>query len=298
MPLHTCKRCGYETSRSDTLLAHLRRKHTCAPILCDIPIADLLENVRVRNVSTLDPVTNEWRCSICNKQFKTFSIKTYHMKKCTGEKLLNDTLVKQSEMNALQEQVKTLQQKLLQLDIQNKEGVKYNTSFTGNNNTANNTNNVTNVILDFGKENLTLLSSEFLKDCLYRCQPTEMLPTDGENGLSKLIKHIHSISENKTVRIRNVNKCLLDKRIDNKWITDYKNTILDQMVQNGYKVIDTFKDSHRDDIESDGRFDGIIEEIDEYLIDVRANKQAVTDPIKKDAYMMLINEKNKEVVIF
>jgi hypothetical protein len=55
------------------------------------------------------------------------------MKKCTGEKLLNDTLVKQSEMNALQEQVKTLQQKLLQLDIQNKEGVKYNTSFTGNN---------------------------------------------------------------------------------------------------------------------------------------------------------------------
>jgi hypothetical protein len=157
---------------------------------------------------------------------------------------------------------------------------------------------VTNVILDFGKENLTLLSSEFLKDCLYRCQPTEMLPTDSENGLSKLIKHIHSISENKTVRIRNVNKCLLDKRIDNKWITDYKNTILDQMVQNGYKVIDTFKDSHRDDIESDGRFDGIIEEIDEYLIDVRANKQAVTDPTKKDAYMMLINEKNKEVVIF
>jgi len=288
---NSCKRCGYVASRGDLLVNHLKRKNTCLPKLSDVSVEELLKTLRTRDVNALNKETMTYNCNFCARSYKTCAGKCYHVKRCPkNPAIYKNPTVPNAEISELRDEIKELRE-----EIRRRDGCYGTTTTTtiGSNNTI--TNNIN--ILDFGKENTAGLSYEFLKDCLYRCQPIETLPEDGENGLAKLIKHIHSIPENRNVRVRNQNMCLMEKRQGNKWVTVDKNAVLDDMMSNGYQIIDKFKSRNRDDLEDDILFQGVIEEIDEYLDEVASNNKHVIGPIKRDIYIMLVNEKDKEIVV-
>jgi hypothetical protein len=176
-------------------------------------------------------------------------------------------------------------------------------SNNNNNIQISNTNSNNNIqqnitILDFGKENLSQLTPEILKDCLYRCQHDATLPDDNVKGIAKLFHHIQSLPENRTVRLSKRQPAMLDTRSDKGWVADDKNRVLNSMVQQGFKIMTSFKNKNEDDLESENRFEGIMEDIDEYLSDIRFQKQEVYRPLKRDLYIMLVNnEKPSEVIL-
>jgi len=277
------------------------RKFICPAKLSNESPAELLKEVCIREWSEFNKETNTYDCKYCGKKYKTSAGKSYHNKRCTKKNKPVETVATTEK-----ERVDVLEQKNKELEEQIQElrrlviaapHILNNNNNTNSHNTQNNniTNNIN--ILDFGSENTSTLTHEFLKDCLYRCQPIETLPEDGENGLTKLIKHIHSLPENKNVRVRNLNQCLMEKRQDNRWIAADKSAVLDEMVSKGYQIIDKFKDRNRDDLEDDVQFQGVIEDIDEYLDEVSTKNKHVVGPIKRDVYIMLINDKSHEIVL-
>ena len=292
-----CKRCGFVAARSDSLKKHLKRKNICLPKLADVFVEDLLRELPVRNTESLNKDTNTYDCEFCGRQYNSCAGKSYHVKRCPKNKALIERIktAPLDEIQELRKEIIELRQKSNKLELimaQQREMPGSNNNINSNNSITNNIN-----ILDFGKENTSTLSHEFLKDCLFRCQPIETLPDDGENGIIKLIKHIHSIPENKNVRIRNQNLCIMEKRLDNKWVAADKNAVLNDMICKGYQIIDKFKSRHRSKLENDDQFEGIIEEIDDYLDEIAAQNKHVIGSIKRDVYIMLINDKNNEIVL-
>ena len=196
-----CKRCGFVASRRDALLQHLRRKNTCLPKVATISVEHILKEMSLRNNKSRNIETNTYDCCHCGKKYKSCAGKCYHEKRCSKNEALFQNTRSETAL-----QFKHLQDQILELHniITTASGNDVVPSTTTNNIT-NNTQNITQInIVDFGQENLSSLTHEFLKDCLLRCQPTETLPDDNENGMTKLWKKINSIPENRNVRVRNI----------------------------------------------------------------------------------------------
>ena len=121
------------------------------------------------------------------------------------------------------------------------------------------------------------------------------LPDDRVNGITKLLKQIHSIPENKNVRVKNLRNSLMETRKKNR-IED-KGVVLNKMLERGFEVINTFKCDNSDIEVVDIKFTGIMDEINDYLKDIQEGQPSVCNPIKRDMWIMLVNEKNDEVVL-
>lgn len=76
--LLSCCRCGYDTNSKSNLLAHLRKKHPCKPLVKDvdneIQINELLPP-KEYNEKTYD-------CNICSAKFNTRQNRWRHMNSC------------------------------------------------------------------------------------------------------------------------------------------------------------------------------------------------------------------------
>ena len=300
--LHSCTRCGFTTNKKAYLLNHLRKKTACAALLQDISVEDVIKSILVREPRSYNPETQKYACNYCKKEFATSNGRYQHGKRChvkNAKKTATPTLpvvvtnANDDRILALEKQIQTMQQQIASF------GMAINNTSITNTNISNSNNNINNniTIVDFGKENLSSLTPEFMKECLLRCQPTETLPADGINGITKLLTQIYSIPENKNVRLRNRNQNLFEIFADNHWLFSRKKVVLDSMVKSGYNIINKFKLRNKEDLEEDYAFEGIMEEITEYLNEVRDLKESVCSSIKDDLYIMLINDKKKEILV-
>ena len=243
-----------------------------------------LRNNKSRNIET-----NTYDCCHCGKKYKSCAGKCYHEKRCSKNEALFQNTRSETAL-----QFKHLQDQILELHniITTASGNDVVPSTTTNNIT-NNTQNITQInIVDFGQENLSSLTHEFLKDCLLRCQPTETLPDDNENGMTKLWKKINSIPENRNVRVRNISHGFMEKRENNRWVPECKDVLLDQMITKSYMIMDTFKGSNRDDLEEDNDFQGVIEDIEEYLYEVGRKDPKLWAEIKRSLYNLLMKDRD------
>ncbi len=73
MPEYLCDRCGYKTTRKSNILTHLNRSTKCEPILNNIEINIIINNIFKEF---------KYECNICNKKFKNYTSKYRHQKKC------------------------------------------------------------------------------------------------------------------------------------------------------------------------------------------------------------------------
>ena len=295
-----CRRCGYEGTKKDYLMNHLKRKIECKPLLEDISTKTLLDALYTREKNSYNPATDSYVCSYCKKHYSSSMTKYRHTKTCPvklGKAHASSAAVTviakpkdttSDRINTLEKELRIIKQELARRDaaatvVNQQTNVNVTTT---NHNTIN--------IVDFGKENLASLSPAFLQECLRHCQPNETLPSDGDgqNGIVKLLKQIHSVSENKNIRVRNLNQNMLDTRINNTWRVADKNDVLNKRVNQGFNIINTYKVKNKTLLNDDDRFDGIMEDIDEYLGQVGECNKRVCDPIKRELLLMLVNDKD------
>jgi hypothetical protein len=296
MKEYNCPRCGYYATQKSNFVAHLNRKSKCDPILSDVDPKLAL--------AVLAPTKEKGvhKCPKCEREFATRNGKYKHVRACT---VVNEELVASEqlcedlkEFNEFKKFVKFKQSTQATAlvhspSLQVTANSNNNVQITNSNNT-NIQQNIT--IMEFGKENLSHLTPEQLRDCLYRCQHDATLPDDNIKGIAKLFQHITALPENRTVRLSKRQPAMLDTRCGTDWIADDKNRVLGRMVQQGYKIMTSFK-NEAGDLESEDRFEGIMDDIEEYLSDIRFQKQDVFGPLKRDLYIMLVNNDRLSEVI-
>lgn len=271
MPSHICPRCNYSTSFSTSFKSHLLRKKICKPLIAEISIEDLRKKYEIDSTTSL--------CNGCNKAYATQKTLVQHKKKCTKmpeEFMKNITDIK-TELNNILDQARILSQQLIEKTQQ--------TTITNINS------NITNVVIfDFGKEDLShiLENQDFLKQCLINCQIPGLRPEiHHESGISMLIKEIHGKSENKTIRIKNAKKGQLEKYSQGKWHIDKKDAIYEYMIKRGFNIMDRFKKDNHAMLESDELFQGISDDIEEYLVSVHEKDDETRTELENDIDDML-----------
>ena len=168
METFSCSRCGYDSSRKENFLRHLRRKYPCRPKLQDVPVEDILRkhlNYKIRvespawmefikKMTPIDPERpiltpidphlhsppkstkpKKYRCAGCKKKFTTNSNMRKHEKKCPKKHQLD-------ELEDLDHQVALKERERRLVKTQNKsQAIVGNNNTQINNNTQNNNNN-------------------------------------------------------------------------------------------------------------------------------------------------------------
>ncbi len=164
METFSCSRCGYDSSRKENFLRHLRRKYPCRPKFQDVPIEDLLRKhlnykIRVESpawmefikkmtpidperpiLTPIDPLLHsppkstqpkKYQCAGCKKCFSKNCHMRRHEKKCPKKQHLD-------RLEDLDQQVALKERETCLVKTQNKSnhvviGTQNNTQINNNN---------------------------------------------------------------------------------------------------------------------------------------------------------------------
>lgn len=267
-----CRRCGYVSKDKSNYIRHLKRKHVCIASLEDVSTSILLEEIQGSKDGTQDQKVYECHCG---KTFTDRSNRHRHMKTCNA--IINND-EQQDQIKSLQEKMVFMEQELARLKGQS------GSSTTNNNTTNNNTNNgtINNIniqIRNFGHEKIDHLPSEFITDC-FRNQ-----------DIPKLIETLlfdRERPENRTVRIKSLKNKQIQVHQDGGWTTRAADTVLEQLVNKGSTILNTHYKKNRDECEGELS----TEELDEvlhWLKEEVENNPKIRKPIKIELLNMLDN---------
>ena len=99
--MYTCDRCGYKTKYRYLLVNHFNRKKQCDPILDDISVSNLLNNL-----DNTDKELKRYICKVCGKHYGNRHSKYLHQKNCKETKIICE---EQSTIGQLVNKVAILQ---------------------------------------------------------------------------------------------------------------------------------------------------------------------------------------------
>jgi hypothetical protein len=207
-----CDRCGLEFVEKKHIKQHLKKKLSCMPIKSEIQALVQLEELNKK-----DGV----KCDICNKIYKNLESLRNHKKRthCNIEvkKLnLDDNKIQDFEkmnerLDRLEEENKTLKEKLEKGTIKSINNITNNTD----NSTKNMTNNITIVLPNsFGKENLDYLLKNPEKEVI------KLLRGCCPESIVNIFKEVHknpSHPENHNIRIENKKEGIISIFENDKW---------------------------------------------------------------------------------
>jgi len=112
--------------------------------------------------------------------------------------------------------------------------------------------------------------------------------------MEELIRRIHcnpEHPENHNVRIKSTKKNLMDTRLDGEWIVTSQDDTLTDLIQSGYRILNTHARHDRDHL-----LEGCEDDVDE-LADVRRWLESAYDddrtqrPIKRKLLLLFINNR-------
>ena len=209
---YECFRCGYNTKKRTNIKSHYNRKKICNPILEDVSIEILKNELEGKNstfchflgaktapFSTLG-LKNE--CIYCKKEFTRPSGLKKHLNICKYQvKQIEEKQNEKWEMekNELKNKIEDLIVELSNVKSNmNKNMINTITNNITNNMTQNMTQNTTQniMILNYGKENMDYIDTSYLSNLI-----------NGAFGaIPKLIKKIHydpEHPENHNIKITN-----------------------------------------------------------------------------------------------
>lgn len=229
-----CKRCLHATSTKSNLLSHLRNKKTCVVDHeeggIDVNVNDYIEDL-LRVVQ--DP--KKFACSFCNYQFNHSQSMYRHLKTCKKKLQLEKEKENKDEKDIIIEQ---LQAQIQQFKLQ--QGQSSNT-MVNNGTIINNTFNITINKNNFGAEDTSYITDDFIKYCI----------ENPSKGITELIENIHynpEHPENHNIRCKSLKKNIYEKLVDSEWtLCDASNT-LDELIKKGYRIMNTY---YMDNIHND-----------------------------------------------
>ena len=247
-----CERCGYKSSMKGHLKRHLTSKTSCLPSLANVDRDVLLQQLErprtgastkcewcEKNISKANYARHRTVCTLRPKEESSITTETSNV-----NIELHSSIVKEanSSTNIDYDKLRFTVQEILQDLLKNNHGTINNTviNITNNSNTTtNNVNNtVNNVTLNnFGNENVSYLTHEFLSYCL-------MNP---KKGMATLIENIHyhkDYPENHNVRCKSLKQNVFERYIDSEWrVCDASNT-LDELIRKGYRILNAHYTEH------------------------------------------------------
>lgn len=250
MTIYNCQRCNYTTIQKANFRRHLLRKKLCKPILKELTKIELYTlhllsfpeiikeidimssechpkchpNVIRMSSDTLQKRTKKILCKFCNKEFTNRQSKSRHeLNRCFIKKQLTDIKL-ENEFTDLRNTVEKL---LIQ-----------HTSMNYNNTNSNNINSNNIIINNFGKEKIDYISNNMYKKLIN-------MPMV---AISKMIelKHFHkNHPENHNIKINNLYGKYGKIYRNNKWETEFKKELVDNIVDYCFINIEEFKnDNH------------------------------------------------------
>ena len=293
--MYSCKRCGYTTDIKGNLKNHFRRKRTCKPTLSDVPVGTLLDalnnlpthnytqathnytqtthklhtNPQNLHTKTHKLHTKQFSCEFCQKTFSRSDSLTRHKKKyCLkykkkfGSDILFENMKKELEKVKLEKEIMLnemdkLIEKVGDTNIQNQQ--------------------INIHINNFGTENIDYINEKFIKTLLE--MPYKALP--------KLIKNIHfnpNHPENHNIMITNKKLPFIRIWKDNKWEVHDKHQVLNNMVDNGFNILDDKYQESEYDLELNKK--NILEEFKDKF---NENDKNLLKHLNKDVELLIIN---------
>jgi predicted HicB family RNase H-like nuclease len=228
----TCKRCGHDSSSKSNLLTHLRRKKPCKAAEGAISIDDYIEELlhKEYNEKTYD-------CEFCSTKFNSRSNKSRHKKTCekaleAKQQATNNVIIQKltvlTEQNTVLLQQNSILSKRLQ-EVESKISNNVNKQITNNNVT----NNIININLNnFGDENISYLTPEFLSYCI-------MNPRKGMTSLIENIHYNNSYPENQNIRCKSLKQNMFEKFVNSEWRACDATNTLDELIRKGYRILNT-----------------------------------------------------------
>ena len=232
--------------------------------------------------------TSLFYCDSCNKTFSYARSLEKHRSKCINT-LTNRTVNNSAIVDHLINQNKLIVQKLEEKNKQVDELTKQITLLLEKGGTTTNIQNQNNietqnifVVNSFGKENIDYLTDNIVCKLIQNA-PFKCLP--------QIIEKIHfdpEHPENHNIKITNKKLNYAEIVKDNKWVTTNKKKAIEDMIQNGYNIIEEKYIDNKDSIteRKQERFENFKQKFDE------DDKELIKD-IKDDINLSLINGTTK-----
>ena len=238
---NTCKRCGYSATTKASLIRHLMSKNPCEARNDNTPRDTLIEQLQHREYKT-DTIN----CPCCNKLMSKSHLSRHKKvcKKniqhtCESQGVSEETIhVSTETLQHLQAQIQAQLQAQFQAqidelrkEIQKQKGASQPSTSVINNTTINNGNTYNIQLNNFGQENTSYLTPEFLTYCL----------RNPKKGMPSLIEKIHynkDYPENHNLRCKSLKNNVFERFIDAQWtLCDASNT-LDELIKKGYRILE------------------------------------------------------------
>jgi hypothetical protein len=202
-----CKRCGFECCHKHVLKRHLQRKNTCSPILSDIDVSILLQQIihKEMNEKTYD-------CEYCGMKFNHRSNKSAHKKICKSAK--ENTSLITTNTDVLHVQIAKLTEMVAKMETK-----------LNSNNTYNHCNVQNVVVNNFGQED----TDHLIKRMRYYF-------LNKTHGIVEAVKDIHfdpKHPENHNLTIKNKREKTALIRDNGKWISKHCDEVIEDLI---YKV--------------------------------------------------------------
>jgi hypothetical protein len=263
--MYCCQRCGKGLASKQNLINHLKRKFPCNPDLSQESTDSLLKTLIVTDSDSCVQKP-DFCCKYgCGKVFKHKNNMYVHLKTCSKK---DDTTV---ILSKLVTQIQKLERRL--------EDVP-GTTIINNNNTKNTQVNI--AMRDFAvNENLEYIPNRFLYNCF------------SNKNLQSLVEEIHfnpQHPENHNVRVKNVKLGLMEYFDDGEWKVGKKQEVLNNLTNNGWRVLNSFYGDHREKIEC--KMDTHeLDECLEWLNDVSSEDSKLNKELKCNLFCMVVGKK-------
>mgnify|MGYP003685201953 CR=1 FL=1 len=218
MVLYTCYTCLFSSNQKNDYNRHLKRLKHLKNISKHIPIKVVNTNEHKMNTPHSDS-EDKYYCEFCLELFNTKPSKRRHELHYCKE----NNSVMTSKIKTLEIEKKKLEKQI--------EKMLDKTCTINNNTTNNNTNNII-VVNNYGKENTDYLTAEKISQLLNR-------PYDSIQDLIKMLHFNVEHPENHNVKITNKKEPFALVWNDSIWELRKKKTVVKDMVDKGYMMIDT-----------------------------------------------------------
>lgn len=141
------------------------------------------------------------------------------------------------------------------------------------------TNNITNNVLinNYGNETLEHISGEFVSQCINKYS----------TGIIELLEKIYfdpNVPQNRTIKIKSRKKDIMQAHENGIWIKKDKNTLLDDMINKGYKIL------HKHHIQNSNTSEESVFAYDEFISKLMTKHNLPYFKLRKNVYLMIDNK--------
>jgi hypothetical protein len=279
MPLYTCETCNYKSPLLGNYKQHKKsKKHRrnigelnelgeeLTPMSTNEHKMSTNEHTMSTNEHTMSTKNHSYSCDFCELDFSTKPNKRRHELHFCKE----NVSVKDLKIRTLEKEKKKLEKQIIKM--MDKVGTINNTT---NNNTNNNTQNII-VVNNYGKENTDYLTVDKIKALLDR-------PFDSVQELIKMLHFNSEHPENHNVKITNKKEPYALVWNEPIWEIRKKKSVVKDIVDKGYLMIDTTHDSMD---ESNKKYINFQTKFDD-------DDTNIKEVIEEEAEIVIINETKK-----